>query len=219
MVLYFATFFTGLYAESTTLAAKANGLIVTISGQKVMTESETGKAIQVKLQDEQKKLTAPLEKDKNVLQGLEKKLTETKKAIETQYAEFEKTSKMLSAEAREQKAEGFRDSALKFEDMQQEFNRKAQSFEASAQKVEKKMNDLYQKEMTKLDGLVKQTINELAQKHGWEIVLMEESVVYANPKSSKTSMVIEELDKKTKALNQAKKQALEKEIETLEKDI
>ena len=40
---------------------------------------------------------------------------------------------------------------------------------------------------------------------------MEESIMYASPKISKTSMIVEKLDAKTKALTLTKKEAIEKE--------
>lgn len=224
IALYFAAMFTGLQADiavnSTKVSDSKSGcLIVTISGQKVMTDSETGKTIQEKLQEEQKKLTTPLQIDEKKIQDLEKKLMADKDSLEKDFSELDKASKMLSAEAREQKAEALRDRALKFEDKKRELDRMIQKFQADAQKIEKRMTDMYQKEMGKLDGLVKETIKDLAQRNGWEIVLMEESVVFASPKVSKTPMVIEELDKKAKSLNQAKKQALEKELTKVEKDL
>lgn len=224
IAVYFATIFTGLQAGLAVNSNKASeskhtGSIITISGQKVMTDSETGKTIQLKLQDEQKKLTAPLQAEEKKIQDLEKKLMADKDGLEKDFTELDKAAKALSVEAKEQKAEGLRDRALKFEDKKRELDRLIQKFQADAGKVEKKMTDMYQKEMGKLDTLVKETIKELAQKNGWEIVLMEESVVFASPKVSKTPMVIEELDKKTKAMNQSKKQALEKEVTKIEKDL
>lgn len=212
IALYFATMFTALHANA--------GLsMVTISGQKVMTESETGKAIQLKLQDEQNKLAKPLQTDEKKIQDLEKQLITDKESLEKDFTELDKASKSMTAEAREQKGEALRDRALKFEDKKRELERMIQKLQAQANNLEKKMTDMYQKEMGKLDSLVKETIKDLAQKHGWEVVLMEESVVYANPKVSKTPMVVEELDKKAKSINQAKKQALESNLTKVEKDL
>jgi len=206
---YFATLFTFVNAET----------MITISGQKVMGESETGKAIQFKLQEKQKDLATPLQAEEKKIQDLEKKLMSDKESLEKDFAELDKASKSLSAEVRDQKAEGLRDRAMKFEDTKREFDRLVQKLQAEARKVEAKMSELYQKEMTKLDSLVKDTIKDLAQKSNWDVVIMEESVVYANPKISKTNMVIEELDKKAKQLNQAKKQTLEKDMNKPEKAI
>ena len=71
-----------------------------------------------------------------------------------------------------------------------------------------------QEEMGSFDVLVKDIIKEIATRNGWEIVLMEEALVFVNPSVVKTKMVVEELDKKVKALNQAKKQAVEKAAAT-----
>lgn len=182
--------------------------IVTISGQKVMGESETGKAVQFKLQEKQRELASPLQTEEKKIQKLEEKLIADKETLEKDFAELEKAGKMLSAEQREQQAEAVREKAIKFEDQKRELERSAQKLQVDARKVEAKMQELYQKEMAKMDMLVKETIKELAQKHNWDIVFMEESVVYSNPKLSKTPLVAEALDAKTKALNQAKKQTI-----------
>jgi len=199
---YFTTLFTIVNAET----------IITISGQKVMGESETGKTIQLKLQEKQKDLTTPLQAEERKIQDLEKKLMSDKESLEKDFTDLEKASKSLSPDARDQKAEGLRDRAIKFEDTKREFDRLVQKLQVDARKIEAKISELYQKEMAKLDSLVKDTIKDLAQKNNWDIVMMEESVVYSNPKNSKTNLVIEELDKKAKQLNQAKKQTLEKDM-------
>lgn len=209
IAVYFSTLFTFVNAEN----------IITISGQKVMSESETGKTIQLKLQEKQKDFASPLQAEEKKIQDLEKKLITDKESLEKDFAELDKASKTLSAEIRDQKAENLRDRAIKFEDSKREFDRLVQKLQVDARKVEAKMSELYQKEMAKLDNLVKDTIKDLAQKSNWDVVLMEESVVYSNPKISKTNMVIEELDKKAKQLNQAKKQTLEKDANKPEKAI
>jgi len=205
---YFATIFTCVNANS----------IITISGQKVMTESETGKTIQSKLQEKQKDLAAPLQSEEKKIQDLERKLIADKESLEKDFVDLDKASKTLSAEIRDQKAEALRDRAIKFEDKKRDFDRLVQKLQADARKVETKMSELYQKEMAKLDNLVKDSIKDLAQKNNWDIVMMEESVVYSNPKNSKTSLVIEDMDKKAKALIQAKKQTLEKDMNKTDKD-
>ncbi|MFA5998430.1 MAG: hypothetical protein WC747_00215 [Candidatus Babeliales bacterium] len=64
------------------------------------------------------------------------------------------------------------------------------------------------------DTLVREVIKEVAHREGWDIVLMEENIVFVNPSVLKTNLVIAELDKKVKALNKAKKEAAEKAATT-----
>ncbi|MBP9765309.1 OmpH family outer membrane protein [Candidatus Babeliales bacterium] len=205
------------FAASSHLNAGANFDIVTISGQQVMTESETGKGIRLKLEEEQKKLATPLQKEEQKLQDQEKKLIAQKDTLEKDFAEFEKTSKMLSASAREEKKEALAERAQKFDDAKRELERNAQKFQAEARKIEAKLNELYQKEMNRLDSEVKKVIKKIAAEKNWKIVLMEESVIYADPKISQTSLVKAKLDEETKAANQSKKDSLkvEQDIKSL----
>jgi Skp family chaperone for outer membrane proteins len=161
--------------------------IVTVSGQEVMMNSDTGKAVQDRLKDAQTKLAAPLQKEGQAIQAKEQKLIDKDKDP--------KSDK----------------SALEFE--KRELGLQIQKLQAKGQEIETKLSEMYQKEMGKFEALVKETIKELAQKHAWDIVLMEEQAVYVNKKAvSKTTEVIAELDKRAKAANLAKKQALENDM-------
>lgn len=159
--------------------------IVTVSLQKVMMESETGKAIQESLQAEQQKLAAPLQAKAEALQAKQDKIMTQEKdgKLDRETLEFEK--RQLGLEMQKIQAEG--------------------------QKIEAKLYEMQQKEMVKFQELVTQTISSLAATHGWDIVLAEEQSVYVNPALSKTKIVIAELDKRAKAAKLAKKEALEKE--------
>lgn len=161
--------------------------IVTVSGQEVMMNSDAGKAVQDRLKDAQTKLAAPLQKEGQAIQDKEQKLIEKDKDP--------KSDK----------------SALEFE--KRELGLQIQKLQAEGQKIETKLSEMYQKEMGKFEASVKETIKDLAQKHSWDIVLMEEQAVYVNKKAvSKTTEVIAELDKNVKAANLAKKQALENDM-------
>ncbi|OGB86041.1 hypothetical protein A3J41_00025 [candidate division TM6 bacterium RIFCSPHIGHO2_12_FULL_38_8] len=159
-------------------------IIVTVSGQEVMMTSDTGKAVQERLKEAQSKLAAPLQKEGQAIQAKEQKIIDKEKDP--------KSDK----------------SALEFE--KRELGLQIQKLQAEGQKIESKLSEMYQKEMSKFEGLVKDTIKELAQRNGWDLVIMEEQTVYVNKKAiSKTSDVIVELDKRAKAASLAKKQALE----------
>ena len=185
--------------------------IVTISGQEVMTKSETGKKLQDKMNNEQTKLTESLKKDETDIKKAEKSLMKEQEDLQKDFADFDKNAKMMSSEGREKKQTELQEKAIKFDDNKRKFERDVAKLNAEGQKVQNKLSELYQKEMTRLDTFVKTTIKEEAEKNKWDLVLMEESIMYASPKISKTNMIIEKLDAKTKAQNLAKKEALEKE--------
>jgi|GEM_PF-1149754 len=212
--------------------------IVCISGKEIMDKSEAGEALQAKLQSAQEEATKSLKEEETKLlkkqqqlqaaqaeaQSKQQELQAKKDALDADVVEFEKTAPALSEEARNKKIEPLQargqslvDDKRKFDRMVQaleddgvEFNRMQQKLQADIKKVESKMQALYQKEMNPFDALVKETIQEVAQREGWYMVLMQESLVYAHPSRSKTQLIVTELNKKTKAINQAKKQAIEK---------
>lgn len=161
-------------------------VIVTVSGQEVMMTSDTGKAVQDRLKAAQEKLASPLQQEAEIIQSEQQKIIK-----EDQDSNADK-------------------GALEFK--KRELALKMQKLQAEGQKVEEKLGEMYKKEMAKFEASVKEVIASLAQRHGWDIVIMEEQTVYVNKKSvSKTVEVIAELDARTKAANAAKKQALEKD--------
>ncbi len=184
--------------------------IVTISGQEVMTGSETGKKLQETMQRKQNEFAEPLKKEEEAVKKSEKALMDLQESLQKEFAEFDKNAKTMSAETREKKQNDLQDKAIKFDDSKRKFERDVAKLNAEGQKIQTKMSELYQKEMTKLDAFVKSTIKEEAEKNKWDLVLMEESIMYASPKISKTKMIVEKLDAKTKAQNLAKKEAIEK---------
>ncbi|MBP6892548.1 OmpH family outer membrane protein [Candidatus Babeliales bacterium] len=185
--IFFMTNIVYADASSASFGSKAT-VIVTVSGQEVMMNSETGKAVQDRLKSAQEKLAAPLQKEGEKIQ---------------------KKDQEIAAKEKDPKADK---SALEFE--KRELGLQIQKLQAEGQKIEAKLGEMYKKEMAKFENSVKEAIEYLAKTHNWDIVLMEEQVVYVNKKVvSKTSEVIVELDKKTKAANLAKKQALEKDMQ------
>lgn len=190
-----------------------NDSIVTVSGQKVMSESTTGKEMQEKLQREHKKIAEPLEKAQIEVQTAESNLKKLQDTLQTEFTKFDNEAKTMSESAREKKQIELQDKALDFETKKRTFERDAAKLQADARKIEAKMSELYQTEMMKLDKLVKETISEEAKKRGWKVALMEESVMYADSSISRTEIIIQALDAKTKAMKLAKKEALEKKSE------
>lgn len=198
---------------NTTSANSIDESIVTVSGQRVMTESQTGKEMQEKLQREHKKIAEPLEKAQIELQAAENHLKNLQDTLQKEFTKFDTEAKTMSESAREKKQIELQDKGLDFETKKRTFERDAAKLQADARKIEAKMSEMYQAEMMKLDKLVKETIAEEAKKRGWKVVLMEESVMYADSSISRTDIIIQALDAKTKAAKLAKKEALEKKSE------
>lgn len=201
----FALIFVCLFT-STSITSRDNETIVTVNGQEIMTKSKTGQKMQKQLKDSQDELTKPLQPEQEKIQKLEKDLLSKKEKLDEEIA----NSKTLSTDVRNKKLEELQDDAATLDSMKRDFDRLVQKFQNEMRKVESKFQEHYQKLMTKFDTLVRETIKDLAQRENWTIVLMEESVVYATKAISKTEMIIEELDKRAQAADQAKKAAIEK---------
>ncbi|MBP7854728.1 OmpH family outer membrane protein [Candidatus Babeliales bacterium] len=161
--------------------------IVTFSAKEVMSASETGQMLQTKLQAEQDKIAAPLRKEAESIQQKEQKLIEKSKSDKADSSELE------------------------FE--KRELNLQLQKLQVDSRKLEEQFAGIYQKEMVKFEQELKKTVEELGEANKWDVVLVEEQVFWANPKLSKTSEIKLGLDKRMKAANQAKKEALAKKTE------
>lgn len=173
---------------------KMNGTnVVTISGQKVIQLSETGKKIQKKLQSEQEILSKPLQKDETIVRKKEKDLQEKKHKLDKEAEEIA-TSKLLSQDAKQRKYEELQDQVRGLEEDKSELERLVKRLQSDAKRLEGKMSQMYQEEMTEFDKKIKHLIEEVAEKEGWDIVIMEESVVFASKQVSKTDFIIKELD-------------------------
>lgn len=187
-----------LFALITILAAeKIESNVVTTSGQKIVTESKIGQELNEKLQKEKERLSKPLQEDEKVIIEKEKVLQEKKKEIDKEAEEIS-NSKLYSPEAKQKKFDELQEKARRLEEDKAELERLIKRLQADAKRLEAKMTQMYQEEMGKFDGLIKETIKSVANKEGWDVVLMEEAVVYANPAVSKTDFIIKELDAKFK---------------------
>lgn len=189
--------------------------VVTISGQKVIQNSETGKKIQQKLQKEQESLAKPLQAEETIVRKKEKDLQEKKRKLDKEAEEIA-NSKLLSQEAKQRKYEELQDQVRSLEEDKSELERLVRRLQDNAKRVENKMSQTYQEEMTAFDKKIKQLIKDVAEKHGWDIVLMEEAVVYASKNVSKTDIIIKELDNSENLVNATAKR---KHDEIIEKDI
>ena len=212
--------------------------VVCISGKDVMESSDAGQALQTKLQAAQEEASKPLQseakkveqkqqelqKQQEIILKKQQELQAKKDSLDSDVAAFEKVASSLSEDARNKKMEPLQAQGQELMDEKRKFDRMVQSFEdegiefgrmqqklkADAEKINAKMQGMYQKEMGAFDALLKETIQEVAQREGWYLVLMQEALIYSHPSKSKTDIIIAELNKKTKAINLAKKQSIEK---------
>lgn len=185
--LFFSCF--SMLAVAEELSKSKSMSVVTVSLQKVMMDSDTGKALQDRVKAEQVKLATPLQKKGEEIQVKQEKIIAKDKDV------------------------NFDKSALDFE--KRELALEIQKIQAEGQKLEAQLYEMQQKEMTKFQTLVTDTIKDLAVENNWDLVVAEEQVLYAKPGISKTKDVIAKLDSKVKASNLAKKQALEKDSKTI----
>ncbi|HSW76049.1 MAG TPA: OmpH family outer membrane protein [Candidatus Saccharimonadales bacterium] len=184
--------------------------IAVISEQKIMTESESGKNVLAKIQSEQEKLAKPLQEEEKKLQAKAQKLQADDEAFQKDRAEFQKNGNMLKEDAQIKKIDELKERQQKIEDDKEDFPRLVKKLQEAAKNVEPKMQAVAQKEMSAFMTLVKDTIKEVSQREGWDILYFEETLAYVNPSLVKNKVVFEALDKKVKAANQAKKEAAEK---------
>lgn len=182
-VLVFSLLPVCLAAEEASKSKSMN--VATVSLQKVMMESDTGKALQDRVKAEQVKLATPLQKKGEEIQAKQERIM-----------------------AKDKDANSDK-SALEFE--KRELALEIQKIQAEGQKLEAQLYEMQQKEMTKFQALVTDAIADLAVENDWSLVVAEEQVLYAKPGISKSKDVIVKLDSKVKSANLAKKQALEKD--------
>ena len=178
-------------------------IVVTISGQTVVQKSKIGQKVQKKLQEEQEHLSKPLQEDEKRIRIKEQELLKKKQELDKDAEEIT-NNKLLSQDAKQRKFEGLQDRVRVLEEDKAELERLAKRLQADAKRLEGKMSQLYQEEMSKLDVQIRDIIKDVAAREGWDIVLMEEAVVYAAPSVSKTDVIIKELDELDKKNNTPK---------------
>jgi Skp family chaperone for outer membrane proteins len=161
----------------------ADESIVTINSQEIMMKSETGQALQAKLRAKQEELTKDIRKEGEKIQKEEQRLIEKSKSDKADASELEFEKRQLG---------------LSFQKLQ-----------AEGQKIEAKLSEVYQEEVQKFQKICGDVLKDLGKENKWKIVQLEEQIPYFDPSISRTSMVIQAVDEKTKKENQAKKQALE----------
>ena len=195
LLVTFAYFLSAHMIHSESATKHSTGtIVVTIKGQDVVQLSKAGQKINKKLQDEQDRLSKPLQKKEQEIKEKEQKLLETKKKLDKEFEELTKNS-LLSNEAKQRKFEELQDKARNLEEDKSEIERLIKHLQNDAKRLDAKMSQMYQEEMGKFDAKIKDIIRKVAKREGWDIVLMEESVVFASESVSKTDIIVKELDK------------------------
>lgn len=175
-------------------SAKANTLVVTIDGEKIVKTSNPGKELHKRLTSKQEKLAAPLKKKEQEIKKLQAEFEAAKKSFEKAVMKFQgKEAELLSADAKEKKAESLQQEQQKLEEMQVRIQQKVKQFQEDAKRIEQKIGYEYQKEMDVFDKQIKQVIETAAAREKWDIVLMQ--FVYADPSTDKTQVIINDLNK------------------------
>lgn len=182
-----------MIALATHHMAQPESVTVVVSGQEVMQKSKAGKKAQEKLQAEQEQLSQPLQKDEKIIREKEAALQNKKRALDKEAEEIN-ASKLLSQDAKQRKFEDLQDKVRMLEEDKSELERLVKRLQADAKRVEAKMSQVYQEEMTKLDTKIKEGIEMIATREGWDIVDMKEQKLFVSKKVDKTDMIIKELD-------------------------
>lgn len=188
------TFFATQFTHTDSAHKKSGTTVVVVKGGDVVQKSEIGKKIQKKLEEEQRKLAKPLEENEQKIKDKERKLIEEKKSLDKEVEDIQKNS-LLSIDAKKRKMEDLEDKARRLTEDKAELDMLVKRLQADAQRLNEKMSHMYQEEMGKFDGRIKKVIKEVAKQEGWDIVLMEESIVFASDDNVKTDLIIKELDK------------------------
>lgn len=193
--------------------------IVTVKGSQVIKESQRGIAINEKLQKEEKRLTPNLNNLRSKLEKKEAEILKKQKALNEKAKEFEKSAPLLSDEAKQRKFESLQEEKRVIDEEASELQRLGRKYNAEAQRVKEKLDKLNEKELVSFNDEIKETIEEAANEFNWDIVLMEESVVFSSKKVNKTKVVIDRLNKKEEKRIKMKIAKDRKEIEKDKKQL
>lgn len=189
-----AAFYTCLSFITQNLYTEAPGTVtVVIHGQEIVAKSKIGLKVQKELQTEQEASSKPLQKDEQEIRAKEQNLINKKRELDKDAEEIA-NSKILSQEAKQRKFEEMQDRVRQLEEDKAELERLTKRLQADAKRFETKMSQLYQEKMNKIDVKIKEVIEFVAQREGWDIVEMKEQIVYASSRVNKTDIIIKELD-------------------------
>lgn len=178
--------------------------IVTIKTERILKDSDAGRGIQEKVENEQKKLMAQFEKIEMALRKQEADLIEKQKALAKEEEKFKTEANLLSAEAR---AEKYDELKRKRDDLNEDFanfERAKRKANEEAKKIEQKLDMFSRREMMGFEQDIKLLIEEISKSEGWDLVLPKEISIYASDATDKTNVVIKKMNDKTKKENEKK---------------
>lgn len=172
----------GLMSAQDKLATKSQNdtgkmEIRTIRGQGILSLLEESKEIENELMKER---TTWQDKIKKIETELKKKL-----------AELEAKSKTVVSES--------------LEKLKEEIEKLQRNGKSIAQEAETVLKKKFESMLGKLNKKIQDKVNELAEKKGWDIVIMQEAgVVFASKRADITQMVADELNAEYKKTNKSK---------------
>jgi Skp family chaperone for outer membrane proteins len=176
--------------------------IVTVQTERIIKESQWGLQIQRSITTKQQELAAPFEKIEAEIKAKEAALIEKQKALAKEDESFKTQASLLSADARADKYDELQKKHRELDKEVADFQLAMRQAHEDAKKVDQKLEAFYRKEMMSFEQEIKMVIEQAAKKHGWDIVLAKEAVIYAGSATDKTDEIIAELD-----AQEAKKQA------------
>lgn len=208
------TFLCTVFACTATTLSTGAANVVTIKGQEIMQKSEKGKKVQKELKEQQEKLVKSLQKKQTEIQKAAKEFEDNKKKFDKEVEDVT-NNKLLSQSAKEEQFQKLQEKARKLEEEKAKLDVLVKHFEQDRNETNNKVSKMYEEKMGEFQNTIAETIKEVAQKENWDVVLMEESVAYANPKTSKTNDIISALNTKEK-LN---KSSIKNDVKEIEKNI
>ncbi len=122
------------------------------------------------------------------------KLIEKQKSLAKEDESFKTQASLLSSDARADKYDELQKKHRELDKEVADFQLAMRQAHEDAKKVDQKLEAFYRKEMMAFEQEIKAIIEQTSKKHGWDIVLAKEAVIYAGPETDKTDIIIAELN-------------------------
>ena len=169
-------------------------VVVSVKGEDVMKKSKRGNKNILDTQEDERKQMSPVVNQEKAIKNQELELLKKQKDLNDRAKELEEKSKILSQEAQREEFENLQEEKRKLEEAAHDLQRAMQKLNDEFKRIQQKLKMSYQEKMAEFDKEVKETIQALAIENGWDIVLMQESLVYSSAKVDVTDTVIAKLD-------------------------
>jgi|GEM_PF-1321570 len=188
-----------------------NLVIVTINTKEIIEKTDRGQDIQKKIGSEQALITASFPSMEANIKSKEAQIAQLQNSYNEKVKGLEAKSKMISEDARNREIDELQAIRRQTEEITAERERLIRNFNEEAKRAEQRLEQMYRKEMAAFESEIKEVIEIVTDLYGWDLVLTRESVIFASTKTDKTSIIIEELNKKDaqrKATQAAEKKAM-----------